>query len=109
MSQLTSALSEGNSISARAAKLMWIICLLLWLSSEADSGARPELGFTPPIALQTASSEMKQAENRELKLGRPVEREIAKGQSHLYKINLSANQFLHVTVFQHLKKKRARQ
>jgi CHAT domain-containing protein/Flp pilus assembly protein TadD len=101
MSQLVSALSEGKSIAAAAVKLLGIVCLLLWVSSAAaDGGSRPDSGDTLAAALQTASSEARQAAIRELKPGQVIERELAGGEAHTYRITLAAGQYLKVMVEQ---------
>jgi CHAT domain-containing protein/tetratricopeptide (TPR) repeat protein len=102
MSQLAPELSEGKSIVASATKLLGIMCLLFWVSSAvatADSQIT-EQGPTPPVALQTASSEARQTEIRELKPGQVLERELAGGDAHTYRITLTSGQYLKSVVEQ---------
>jgi CHAT domain-containing protein/Tfp pilus assembly protein PilF len=101
-SQLILELSEGDSIATGAAKLIGIVCLLLWVSSAAAAygSSRPNQGSIPPVALQTASSEAKQTEIRELKQGQVIERELAGGESHTYWVVLAAGRYLKVAVEQ---------
>jgi tetratricopeptide (TPR) repeat protein len=96
MSPLLPELSEGNFISTKTAKLMGVICSLLWLSSAVvvDGGSRSELHSTPPVALQTVRSGTRQAEVRELKQGQVIERELAAGEAHTYRITLASGQYL---------------
>ncbi|MBI1762730.1 MAG: tetratricopeptide repeat protein [Acidobacteria bacterium] len=72
------------------------LCLLfwlpLWLLPSSLVQAQTGVGTSP-----TAPS---QAEERTLKLGEPVERELAGGQQHAYQITLSAGQYLNVVVEQ---------
>ncbi len=102
MSPPAPQLALGDSTAAGATKLMSIICLLLWVSSAvaADGGSKPEHGSTPLVAVQTASSEKRQTEIRELKQGSVIEREIAGGEAHTYRIVLVSGQYLKVMVEQ---------
>lgn len=102
MSLLMPGLSKSNSSAVEAARLTGIVCLLLWVSpaAAAYSGSRFEPGSTPPVVLQTTSNGTGQAEIRELKQGQVIERELAGGEAHAYRIALAAGQYLKVVAEQ---------
>ena len=102
MHRLVLALSEGNCGSAGTARFMGIVCMLLWMSSAADTarGSSPAGGSNVRVAVQTASGDSRQAEIRELKQGQPIAREMAGAATHTYRIALSAGQYLKVVVEQ---------
>ena len=52
------------------------------------------------IAPQPSAQEAKQTDVRELKLGQPIDRELAGGEAHSYRVLLTAGQYLHVVVEQ---------
>lgn len=91
MKQPVLKLSEDNSVSAGAARLIGIVCVLLSMSP---------LVVATPFALRTASSEARQAENRELTQGQVIEREMAGGEVHTYRIVLASGQYLKAEIEQ---------
>jgi CHAT domain-containing protein/tetratricopeptide (TPR) repeat protein len=102
MRRLVLGLSERNSISAGAARLMGSVCLLVCVSSAAvtSRGSSGERGSDTTFAWQTTHSEARQADIRELKQGQPDERELAGGEAHSYRIALASGQYLKVVVEQ---------
>lgn len=82
--------------------MLGIVCLLLWLSSAvaADGSSRSEPGYSPPVTLQTAGSEATQAEIRELKKGQVIERELAVGEAHTYRIALASGEYAKAVIEQ---------
>ena len=94
--------SKRNFKPVEAARLKGILCLLLCVSS-ADAvhfRSRTEQSGNTSSALRAAGSVATQSESPELTQGRPVEREIAGGESHSYRITLKAGQYLNVTAEQ---------
>src|SRR5262245_19487977 len=81
-------LSKTDFLSLPPVKLIAVVCMLLCISSATAFG------------LQTASGEARQAEIGELKQGQPVEREIAGGAAHTYRITLAAGLYINVIVQQ---------
>jgi CHAT domain-containing protein/Tfp pilus assembly protein PilF len=79
--------------------VIFIIILLAWIEL-------PVVAWTPPDALTTRADDSASgaAQNADEKLslepGKPVERELSSGQSHLYKIAITSGQYLQVTVNQ---------
>jgi CHAT domain-containing protein/Tfp pilus assembly protein PilF len=63
-------------------------------------GSSAEQGSDTAIALQTANGEVSQAEIRELKQGQVIERELAGGEAHTYRITLASGQYLKAGVEQ---------
>ena len=104
MLQPSPKLSKRYSSAAGAAKLIGIICLLLWASlGVAADGQKPEPDVNRAFAGQTAGGETRgvsQAEIRELKQGPVFERELAGGERHTYRIALASGQYLKVVVEQ---------
>lgn len=102
MHRLMLGLSEPKSISAGAAKLAGIVCLLLcvWSAAVTSRGSSPEQGSNRAIAMQAARSEARQTEIRELKQGQVIERELAGGEAHTYRIAPASGQYLKVVVEQ---------
>lgn len=102
MHRLVLGLSERDSNSAGAARVMASVCLLLCVSSAAVTvqGSRSERRSDTAIALQTATIEARQAEIFELKQGQVIEREIAGGESHSYRVSLTTGQYLRVVIEQ---------
>lgn len=102
MRELVLESPQDKSISAGAAKVMGIVCMLRWMSSAAAAycGSRSEQGSNSPFAFQTASSEARQTEIRGLKQGQVIERELAGGEAHTYRITLTSGQYLKVVVEQ---------
>ena len=72
-----------------ASAIRWALAVSLALGLLWGAGAQP---------FRTATAQ--RAGNEELQLGKPVERELAGGQSHSYQITLAANQYLNVVVEQ---------
>lgn len=60
---------------------------------------RSDSGFARP-AKQSAPQEVKPSDVRELKLGEKIERELAGGQGHSYRVMMTAGQYMHVVVEQ---------
>lgn len=52
------------------------------------------------LYLQNTTGEQEPTDILELKLGQPIEREIAEGATHLYRLALTAGQYLNITVEQ---------
>ncbi len=73
-----------------------LFCLLLLLDSVVVACA------IPPGKFQTLNSavELQQADTSDLKPDQSLERELASGETHAYRIALQAGQFLHVPVSQ---------
>ncbi len=79
---------------ARPKFALCLLCwLLLWLLLPSPL-VQAQTGAVPQAAAQ------RDAEARSLKLGEPVERELAGGQQHAYQITLSAGQYMNVVVEQ---------
>jgi CHAT domain-containing protein/uncharacterized protein HemY len=95
-------LSEGIFIPAGSAMSINIVCMLLWVSSvtAADGGSRPERGLNHLHASQTTSSKASPTEMGELKQGQPIERGLAEGEAHRYRILLTSGQYVKATVNQ---------
>ena len=76
-----------------------IINLLIWVGLSASPYLWP--GAAP---VQASDSERSAAqspqESNSLELGKPIQREISGGQTHSYKITMTAGQFLHIVVKQ---------
>ena len=102
MRQRVTELSEGKMSLAVLVKLIWIVCLLIWVFSAAaaESNLKHEPDSNSVSVSQTAINEAKQDEIRELKLGQMIERELSENGSHTYRIALIAGQYLNVTVDQ---------
>ena len=94
-------LSKRNFVSTPA-RLMVSVCLLICISSAAvTSRASGEgRGSDTAIAFQTAGGQARQAEIRELKQGQVIERELAGGEAHTYRIALVSGQYMKAVVEQ---------
>src|SRR5437868_4016231 len=90
---------------AGPAKLIGVVCLLLWVFSAAaaESALRPEPDSNSAFLSQTASNESgeaRQTEIRELKQGQVIERELAGGEAHTYRVAVASGQYLKAVVEQ---------
>ena len=77
------------------ALLAALIVLAITITGPVFSSSRAQT-----IAPQPTAQEAKQTDVRELNLGAPIDRELAGGEAHSYRVLLTAGQYLHVTVEQ---------
>ena len=80
------------SLSRCLARLLSVMLLTLWL--VLSPFVQAQTGAAAPSAAQ------REAEPRTLKVGDPIERELAGGQQHAYQITLSAGQYLNLVIEQ---------
>lgn len=92
MNPSTNVSAFSNFLCHKVARVFCGLLLTLWLVPSAFAQAQP--GTTTPSATQ------REAEPRTLKLGEPIEREMAGGQSHAYQFTLAAGQYLYVVADQ---------
>lgn len=102
MHRLVLGLSERDSKSAGAARVMASVCLLLCVSSAAvtSRGSSAERRSDAAFVFQTPGSEATQADIRELKQGQVIERDLAGGDAHLYRVTMTSGQCLKTLVEQ---------
>src|SRR5688572_5459465 len=75
-------------------------CLLFPRAELSQVSARVLFQVVDMSAVVSNQAQEQGADVRLLELGKPIEREMAVGQSHSYKFTLSANQYAHVLVEQ---------
>jgi CHAT domain-containing protein/Tfp pilus assembly protein PilF len=76
-----------------------IINLLIWVSLSASPYPWPN--STPVHASASKHSAAQSAqESNSLELGKPIQRELTRGQSHSYKVTMTSGQLLHIVVKQ---------
>jgi CHAT domain-containing protein/Tfp pilus assembly protein PilF len=89
----------GRGLRLAHRSLTLLVSLLIFSNPVLITRAYP----TPspsPISDNSKGQQEGERDANQLELGKPIEREIAGGQSHRYQIRLSANQYLHVIVDQ---------
>lgn len=92
MNRSTIIFALALRITRSFAQLQFALCLLF--VSLPSPPVWAQTGAGAPVAAQS------EAQARTLKLGEPVERELAGGQQHAYQITLNAGQYLNVVVEQ---------
>ena len=104
MQPLVAGSSNRKSISGESIRLTGgIVCLLFWSSSlaVAHSIGRTESRFlNSTSALPATAEKVGKSEVVELKQGYPVERELAGGQAHTYRVTLISGQLMKAVVEQ---------
>ena len=95
-------LSQGRTISATATGLRAMVCMLLSVLSSvaAYGGSSTERSSIRAILVETESNQERQAVAGELKQGQLIEREIAGGEAHTYRIALTSGQYLRARIEQ---------
>lgn len=86
-----------ESMSA-AAKLIWMVVLMMSVAVPAYPNSTDERERKDDVAPQAAST--KQPEVNELKLGQAIERQMAGGEVHVYRVTLTTGQYLKAVVEQ---------
>ena len=81
----------------RVSLIMFDVALILLTMTTSGSVFA---GSGGSLAAQTTAQESKQADVRELKPGEPIERELAGGDAHSYRVMVTAGQYLHTVVQQ---------
>src|SRR5262245_39143915 len=89
--------SAGLNSSRRITLACLIVCLFVTLGLERAAASRTQSSQQQGGATKAAGEEK---DVRSLEMGKPIERELAGGQSHLYQIMLAAGQYLSVVVDQ---------
>jgi len=79
--------------------VIFTISLLTWIGLPATAWPLPE-SLTTQAGDVDRSATQNAAEELSLEPGKPIERELSGGQSHLYKIAMTSGQYLHITVNQ---------
>src|SRR4029077_5691359 len=104
MQPLSTGSSNRTSISGESIRLIGgIVCLLLWSSSSAvahPNGRTESRFFNSTSALQATAEKVGKSEVVELKQGYPIERGLAGGEAHTYRVTLASGQYLKVVVEQ---------
>jgi len=102
MLRLTTELLEHRAGLARSARLIRTLCLLIWiiLGVGGYSNSILALEYGVRAEVQTREAEQKQSDVRELKPGQEIERALAGGGVHEYRIALSSGQYLKAVVDQ---------
>src|SRR2546421_7083959 len=85
----------GNSVI-----VILIACLLALIAPAETAGSNPQARTSALPEPQITTQQSKPAEVRELRPGSPVERELAAGEVHSYRITLSSDQYVHITAEQ---------
>jgi tetratricopeptide (TPR) repeat protein len=85
------------SLAVSPLKIACVLSLSAWLLCVPAKAAVAAAAIFP---LQGGAAKPEPVEIRELNLEQPIERGIAQGQSHLYRLTLTAGQFLNIKVEQ---------
>src|SRR5437763_17023810 len=100
--RLIGCLTPGR-LSRRGARLSPLLLLMLWASlahcPDARASSRHPASAQPSLRQQNSSPKV-EPEVTPLKLGVPVERELAGGQSHYFQVSLAAGQYAKVKIEQ---------
>src|SRR5258708_7866892 len=75
----------------------FVLAIVASMSTDGPAFARSD---STTLELQTAAQESKPSDIRELKLGAPIERELAGPESHTYSVLLIAGQYVHIVIDQ---------
>jgi CHAT domain-containing protein/tetratricopeptide (TPR) repeat protein len=85
-------------------RTLLLVVLMIFLVAPIAPAETDDRAFfttnTRTLAAQTTAQESKPSDVRELKLGAPIERELAGGEAHSYRVSLRAGQYLQVLVDQ---------
>ncbi len=90
---------RSQSSSGRAVACFLGLSLLVGLVMRANN-ARALSSLAPAASVSTDDASQENVDVRPLELGKPIERELKSGQSHLYQVRLAADQYLQVVVEQ---------
>jgi CHAT domain-containing protein/Tfp pilus assembly protein PilF len=99
----TTGRPRPNSSARNSLRLLTLLLSLLWLACAHGDAARA-LGRRPPPAQPTTRQQSAGAQDAQesttLEPGKPVERELAGGQEHVYQLALAEGQYAKVAVEQ---------